>query len=472
MYSWSRYSISLVLFLITVVLSCCVKNPPEQRVIEVPQKTTMVDILVVTSDMPSACLDLKFVLEHMESAISPTWDTRIAVVGSQLVNGAAVFKGDAGADIGSSSDNCGLQELRGCASNRVPTRFLDYTRDVFLQRDFSTMETDLACRIGWGSGMGRKEEGLESMLRALKQDRELPPSKQFLREEAILFVVFISDGNDCSGGSEEGDDTLSIRNSCEQQRNVEDSCVNNPFNKSLRLEHKGVTRTAYEWCILGDRQVVQEFANLIHLKCPSNGCANQLLPRREVFDEVVALKGDLDLVYVSALVLADKGSRGTPLSMQCGDGIAGYRYELFARMFGPQAQVLEGCPDLATGDSVATAFGRDYWENTPAPDPVCIGPYFHPCELAEGCSLGPFEVKDATTGAVDTAFYRPEDVSLYMDSSQGESLLAECRGILAENCDYELVSSVSCYYEVGASLAAQFVRPFPAAAVLSATPGQ
>lgn len=356
---------------------------------------------------------------------------------------------------------------------------LPYSGGLILARDMlDLLRPQLTCALARGRTEG-PAQGLDALRNALAIDHSRPPEERFVRDEATLAVVFVADSNDCSDGSTP-DATGPLREGiadgasfdlCEHARNLEDSCLPSEANLTTEITIDGDTRTAYAWCIHGDRGRLIAHTDELETHCPPEGCANRLTPRRAVYEELVALKGSPDALIIETLIHSDDGLRYDPGQVAptvCGDGHPGYRYALFAQMF-PQSNRLAAplCVDNPW-QGIAPDHGH---QPDAKPLDVCFPAWPHTCEAdadcptAETCSLGPFMDISTLAGTPDLPYRLCsgfEDAVAIHATVEGITAELDFCGDDFERCDYIFdFSSFDCLDATGIPIAVGFTRLVP-----------
>lgn len=253
-----------------------------------------VDILWVIDNSGSMCEEQAQIREHAELFVNELVDVgidfQLAVVTTDMTDPrqSGRFQNQAQAsDL--QGPSCTIEvDISQCAGegDELPPRLLrssDYLGEdgevaaALLARDFG-------CNATVGTNGDGFEAGLEAMRSALGEELSAGDNAGFLREDAVLAVLFVSDENDCSDG---GVLDKTNGNVCEWER-------------------------------------------------------GRLIPTSEYVDFLLGLKGgDASKIVVGGIIAPDDGTRyevGEPVQPTCfsdtgGDGFAGYRYEEVSQAF-------------------------------------------------------------------------------------------------------------------------------------------
>jgi hypothetical protein len=282
-----------------------------------------------------------------------------------------------------------------CSSRQLPADGVLKVTDYRGKDNFKDIiRDDFRCLALTGIDGNGVEMGLETVRQALLRGK----SSGFLRPDAFLAIVFVTDENDCSDGTlgitQAGPVYDSIKkangvdSACEFQRNIEDSCMLTSKN-AIPISHtytnaagEEVTelRTGLEWCTLGNRDVVEALKDQLDINCPEGGCTNGLLKRSEFYEFLTGTEAQSGLgfkpedIIIASIINQDSGERFSEADVPAGKRIPpacgrvdtlGYRYELFTRMF-PDTQQVTGAiceggkpTDFAAGLSlIATTIGQ------------------------------------------------------------------------------------------------------------------
>ena len=381
-----------------------------------------VDILFMVDDSNSMCEEQSGLTANfnafLEGLAAVDANFHLAVANSDMVANPGQFQTGPGtynafgcpfkADLESQTAECSGRSLPndGILRRESYGSLSDPTVLADLQADFR-------CLALTGIDGNTVEMGLDSVRRALETGK----NNGFLRTDqgALLSVVFVTDENDCSDGtnganagavystvqSDSGNDRQ-----CEFSRNIEDSCVldntqvSHTYTNSAGAELTE-SKTVSEWCAMGDRGVVEALVNAgsIQVDCGAAGtCTNSLTPRQDFYnfftkpigacagDEALSCRGDFDCtdigdgtctlngeaglgypesdLIIASIINVDTGDRrnsgdegvGGQLPAVCGSaGFSGYRYDLFTKMFNPDQSLVSAVCDTATGDPAAFA---------------------------------------------------------------------------------------------------------------------
>lgn len=358
-----------------------------------------VDILFVVDSSNSMCEEQARLEENfnafLEVLAQANADFQLAVISTDMVDfvqGTGVFHTSPGTYNLSSGCSIALPDTSSCPASVGPVLKASEYRsgDTF---DIARLQADFRCMALTGIDGNGVEMGLEAMRQALSK----PSQKQaFLRDNALLAVVFVTDENDCSDGTigaQHGTVYARTLNggtdvTCEYSRNIEDACLYatqdtlsyDPQGRAklekfagMQITHNGETKSARQWCNEGRRELVTALADQLDLKCETGaeGCNNGLTPRLEYYNFLVNLMaeknyGDLlktneeqareaaarDII-IAAIINNDGGVRYNStetVSSWCGVGQQGYRYQQLAEMFDQDRQVIAPICDRATGE--------------------------------------------------------------------------------------------------------------------------
>jgi len=344
-----------------------------------------VDVLFVVDGSKSMCEEQLRLRESFDAIVElltgTSADFRLAVVNTDMsdaVGGQGLFRTGPGSTA-QNGPGCShpLVDTGFCAG-RTSERWLSSANTNGFRRkeDVAALQADFACRALTGLDGDEVGMGLETMRQALSR----PEQRDFFRPGSLLVVIFVSDGNDCSDGtdlSRFGPIHALGADACEWNRNLEDSCT--------------TTEPDNDACVWADRDVIAAQHVELGVQCdadPVTGelCRNKLVPRRGYYDFLVKLVAErngygndeagLDLaandVIVGVVTNLDVGRRYpsdiTPDRNGCTGslefdvvGSQGYRYELFARMFPEEHQVITPICDNTSGEAVNFAWVFEAW---------------------------------------------------------------------------------------------------------------
>lgn len=351
-----------------------------------------VDILFVVDNSNSMCEEQAILRDNFNRFINILADAeadfRLAVINTDMVDlegGFGAFRTSPGTYNNIGACSIQIPDTSGCPASVGPVlASADYMGPDGL--DTASLQSDFSCLALTGIDGSPVEMGLETMRQALSKQQ----ANQFLRPNALLSIVFVTDENDCSDGTQGGQRGPVYEaviggagdSACEYSRNVEDShqfAMGDQFvtddegdrvlerNLGPDIEHDGVTLPAREWAIQGDRAAVEAIgAGQLNIKCEDGGigCSNGLIQRREYYDFLVRLVAqkngyDDDLaaaandIIVATILNPDAGVRynsNEPVPSWCGDaGSQGYRYQQVAEMFSADRRVIAPICNLDTG---------------------------------------------------------------------------------------------------------------------------
>lgn len=400
-----RLAIVLVGLLFGIGVACNehALNPFDSTIstaaVETTEQTEVrpVDILFMVDNSNSMCEEQDILTANFAAFIDilvmANADFHLAVVNSDMVDfvdGAGTLRQAPGTYVDNAASCPIVPDTSFCAGKTLP-RFLspgDYG-DGAGGIDSARLREDFACMALTGIDGNGVEMGLETVKKALEKDASAPTP--FLRDDALLALVFVTDENDCSDGTQGAQagpvftkyQQSNLDAECEFARNVEDSC-DRTLNSGT-FTFNGETKTAFEWCIEGNREAVEAgvASGDITVECPAGGCLNELNKRQAYYDFLVDLKtrenedgeeiGGASDIIVAAIINRDSGQpSGEPgtstnfqrfdtqdpkLSGWCGSaGTQGYRYELFVEMFPEGRRVVAPICDL-NGDLSAGGTG-------------------------------------------------------------------------------------------------------------------
>ena len=275
------------------------------------------------------------------------------------------------------------------------------------KKDGNTLDVDgvkniFRCMGLTGTDGSAVERGLASSLKALQSNSAV--NKGFLRDGALLAVVYVTDENDCSSSevarlNNQDDENETAK--CETNRNIEDSCVlankdkisNGKIspNKGPMFEYNGVSKTLRAWCVEANQEALKAFASEYandayadYISCPASGCSNKLTSRKDIYDgfiDVVAAKNQAYYIgqqpsladepedvkrakinelarqdiIVATVINRDQGKRYNSENFPenwCGSaGTQSYRYQLFSEMFDDPIYSPICCKELVTADN-------------------------------------------------------------------------------------------------------------------------
>ncbi len=139
--------------------------------------------------------------EFVGALVALNADLHMAVVSTDLDEGG-VFRVEPGptTDGGCVSTPA---ELAECEDLELDDRFIrgeDYANDSAAGIDVDRLSRDFRCIASAGDCGAGFESGLRAMVLALSDDNRAGPNAGFLRDEAFLVVVFLTDEDDCSMG--------------------------------------------------------------------------------------------------------------------------------------------------------------------------------------------------------------------------------------------------------------------------------
>jgi len=363
---------------------------------DLPPRANTVDILFVVDNSNSMCEEQKHLQESFDQfvqlhaqggadfrlAVVDTDMTSIPLLTAEQAHVAGRFRQKPGTYVENlASCTEALPDLSACAGKTLP-KFLESADYAGLDtaEGLAALQADFGCMALTGIDGDPVEMGLEAMRQALSR----PDQQDFLRPGSRLAVVFVTDENDCSDGTQGsviGQVYPYKDNGCEWNRNIEDSCLLPDPN--LSLSWNGLTQTAREWCLGGDREALNALAADLAIKCEldpmSSGvlCTNKLVARQEYYDFLVnkvALLNDYgidagglaraaDDIIIATIINRDAAVRYNSSEMLDGNwcdgalsfataGTQGYRYELFAQMFPAANQAVAPICDNQTGQAV------------------------------------------------------------------------------------------------------------------------
>lgn len=384
----------LIGVLLLAVLGAC--EYPEENLLLPIEPTRTVDILFVVEGSRSMCEEQKRLRESLTGFIeelqSREVDFQVAVINTDMVDqvgGQGRFRTAPGEYVDNIS-HCteSLPDTSVCGKQNLPAWLSskDYN-DLENPSDVTTLVDRLGCRVLTGIDGDPIGMGLEAMRQALTR----PEQKGFFRSGSRLAIVFVSNQNDCSDGTN-GDllGPVYPSASCEGGRNIEDSCGS--------LLHPDIYngKSDQELCASADRETLAGLVDQLKIKCeidPETGslCSNKLIARREYYDFLVnqvaehnhytldatGLAAAADDIIIATIINPDHGERTNSTESAettwCGyqtvpglEGLQGYRYELFAEMFPLENQVATwvcdpnagGAADLGTSlREIAVALG-------------------------------------------------------------------------------------------------------------------
>ena len=387
-----------------------------------------VDILFMVDDSSSMCQEQMELAANfnafIENLILVNADFHLAVVNSDMINSPGAFQTQPGTFDGLTSVGaCSAEDKAELESQTAECSGRDLPADGILRREeygvdlsdpvvLAELQADFRCLALTGINGSAVEMGLESVREALEAGRK----NGFLRtsEKALLSIVFVTDENDCSDGTNRAsrgelyDLAVNDGDQCEYARNIEDSCAlatnDAPITHTYtdaNGEEVTETRAGVEWCVDGDRAIVEALVDSgqLQVDCgPSGVCANGLVSRRAFFDYLtlpigacsqdseMSCRGDFDCretclfndntglgypvddLIVAAIVNPDTGERLDPddtgiggiLPSICGSqGQSGYRYDLFARMFNERQLVIaEICQTSGEDEGLPALFAE------------------------------------------------------------------------------------------------------------------
>lgn len=373
------------------VLSACNDHEMDEFAISVKASTTQttgalnrrpVDILFMVDNSNSMCEEHDVLTKNFDKFIAGLAnvgaDFRIAVINTDATEPTpGAFRTRPGTY---NAPGCASPpSTANCTSRKLPSDGIIHSTqyaglDAAHPETFRELQADFNCLALTGIDGNGTEMGLESMRQALLRNKD-----SFLRPDALLAIVFISDENDCSDGTlgltKQGEVYKSVQadsndRACEFRRNIEDSCTQNSKNFAL-IPHTYThtddlgnttklteTRSGLEWCALGDRATIETLSARgdIDVDCPPEGCANQLISRKDFYNFLTTDKDGLNKnpedIIVAAIINQDFGERydaadvsgNSRIPSACGRvDTLGYRYELFTNMFS-NAQGVVGPP--------------------------------------------------------------------------------------------------------------------------------
>lgn len=242
-----------------------------------------VDILWVIDNSGSMCEEQAQIRAQAEAfvgeLVAAGLDFQLAVVTTDMVDPSQSGRFQNQAQASDVSLTCTIEiDISQCDVDEPPSLILrssDYLRDG--EVDSASLSRDFGCSATVGTDGDGFEAGLEAMRSALGDELSEGFNAGFLRDDAVLAVVFVSDENDCSDGGVLDKTTGEI---CEWER-------------------------------------------------------DRLIPTSEYVDFLLGLKGgDASRIVVGGIIAPDDGVRydfGETVVPSCfsdvgGDAFAGYRY--------------------------------------------------------------------------------------------------------------------------------------------------
>lgn len=337
-------------------------------------KTRPVDIVFLVDNSNSMCEEQSILVENfnafIDNLVTAGADFQLAVINTDATEAVpGAFRTRPGTY---NAPGCASPpNTADCAARQLPADGVLRVADYRGKENFKDIiRDDFRCLALTGIDGNGVEMGLETTRQALLKGK----ASGFLRPDAFLSIVFVTDENDCSDGTlgitQSGEVYSAIKaannvdSACEFQRNIEDSCMLTSKN-ALPISHtykndagEDVTeiRTGLDWCTFGDRAIVEALKDQLDINCPEGGCSNKLLARRDFYKFLVGdeASGGLGFkpedVIIAAIVNQDSGERFSAADVPAGKRIPpacgrvdtlGYRYELFTNMF-PDTQKVVG----------------------------------------------------------------------------------------------------------------------------------
>jgi hypothetical protein len=427
--------------------------------------TRPVDIVFLVDNSNSMCEEQSILVDNfnafIDNLVTAGADFQIAVISTDATEAVpGAFRTRPGTY---NAPGCAAPpNTADCNSRQLPADGVLKVTDYRGKDNFKDIiRDDFRCLALTGIDGNGVEMGLETVRQALLRGK----SSGFLRPDAFLAIVFVTDENDCSDGSlgitQTGPVYDSIKkangvdSACEFQRNIEDSCMLTSKN-AIPISHtytnaagEEVTelRTGLEWCTLGNRDVVEALKDQLDINCPEGGCTNGLLKRSEFYEFLTGTEAQSGLgfkpedIIIASIINQDSGERFSEADVPAGKRIPpacgrvdtlGYRYELFTNMFPDTQQVAgaicEGGKPRAFAEDlglIATTIGQ-------ALNKVCLAGKPANC-TADGTGEAPCPPGEFCCPGLQLCGRRAETV--------------DCAGLSEDACDLLKKDNKRVYYE-------------------------